>query len=34
MKLLSVMYLGRRHVNLRQTRDELDVQTRLPIWLV
>lgn len=27
VKLLSVMYLGRRHVNLRQTRDELDVQT-------
>lgn len=26
-KLLSVMYLGRRHVNLRQTREELDVQT-------
>jgi len=25
--LLSVMYLGRRHVNLRQTREELDVQT-------
>ena len=27
VKLLSVMYLGKRHVNLRQTRDELDVQT-------
>lgn len=27
VKLLSVMYLGRRHVNLRQTREELDVQT-------
>ena len=27
VKLLSVMYLGRRHVNLRQTRDELDVKT-------
>jgi tripartite ATP-independent transporter DctP family solute receptor len=27
VKLLAVMYLGRRHVNLRQTRDELDVQT-------
>nr|WP_144431782.1 TRAP transporter substrate-binding protein DctP [Jannaschia seosinensis] len=27
VKLLSVMYLGRRHVNLRQSRDELDVQT-------
>ena len=27
VKLLSVMYLGRRHVNLRQTRSELDVQT-------
>ena len=27
VKLFSVMYLGRRHVNLRQTRDELDVQT-------
>ncbi|MBT6544519.1 MAG: TRAP transporter substrate-binding protein DctP [Rhodobacteraceae bacterium] len=27
IKLLSVMYLGRRHVNLRQTRAELDVQT-------
>lgn len=26
VKLLSVMYLGRRHVNLRQTREELDVQ--------
>ena len=26
-KLLSVMYLGRRHVNLRQSREELDVQT-------
>ena len=25
--LLAPMYLGRRHVNLRQTRDELDVQT-------
>nr|MCH9848197.1 TRAP transporter substrate-binding protein DctP [Betaproteobacteria bacterium] len=24
---LSVMYLGQRHVNLRQTREELDVQT-------
>jgi len=27
VKLLSVMYLGRRHVNLRFTRDEKDVQT-------
>ncbi len=27
VKLLSIMYLGRRHVNLRQSRDELDVQT-------
>ena len=27
VKLLSVMYLGRRHVNLRPCRDELDVQT-------
>ena len=27
VKLLSVMYLGRRHVNLRQCRDEVDVQT-------
>ena len=27
VKLLSVMYLGRRHVNLRQSRAELDVQT-------
>ena len=27
VKLLSVMYLGRRHVNLRQTREEVDVQT-------
>lgn len=27
VKLLSVMYLGRRHVNLRQCRDEIDVQT-------
>jgi TRAP-type C4-dicarboxylate transport system substrate-binding protein len=27
LKLLSVMYLGRRHVNLRFTRDEVDVQT-------
>lgn len=27
VKLLSVMYLGKRHVNLRQTREELDVQT-------
>lgn len=27
VKLLSVMYLGRRHVNLRQCRDELDVKT-------
>jgi len=25
IKLLSIMYLGRRHVNLRQTRDELEV---------
>lgn len=25
--LLAPMYLGRRHVNLRQSRDELDVQT-------
>ncbi len=27
VKLLSVMYLGRRHVNLRQCRDEIDVKT-------
>jgi TRAP-type transport system periplasmic protein len=27
VKLLAVMYLGRRHVNLRQPRSELDVQT-------
>ncbi|MFW2542089.1 TRAP transporter substrate-binding protein DctP [Primorskyibacter sp. 2E107] len=27
VKLLSVMYLGRRHVNLRQTKDELTVMT-------
>lgn len=27
VRLLSVMYLGQRHVNLRQTREELDVQT-------
>lgn len=27
VKLLSVMYLGRRHVNLRQTKDELAVMT-------
>ena len=27
VKLLSIMYLGRRHVNLRQPRSELDVQT-------
>ncbi|NCZ65947.1 MAG: C4-dicarboxylate ABC transporter, partial [Rhodobacteraceae bacterium] len=27
VKLLSVMYLGKRHVNLRFTRDEVDVQT-------
>ena len=27
VKLLSVMYLGRRHVNLRQPRDELTVMT-------
>ncbi|MEM1387623.1 MAG: TRAP transporter substrate-binding protein DctP [Pseudomonadota bacterium] len=27
VKLLSVMYLGRRHVNLRQCQDELNVQT-------
>jgi TRAP-type C4-dicarboxylate transport system substrate-binding protein len=27
VKLLSVMYLGKRHVNLRQCRDEVDVQT-------
>lgn len=27
VKLLSVMYLGKRHVNLRQSREELDVQT-------
>lgn len=27
VKLLAPMYLGRRHVNLRQTRDEVDVQT-------
>ena len=26
VKLLSVMYLGKRHVNLRFTRDEVDVQ--------
>ena len=27
IKLLAVMYLGRRHVNLRQTKDELTVTT-------
>ena len=27
VKLLSVMYLGKRHVNLRQTKDELTVKT-------
>ncbi len=27
VKLLSVMYLGKRHVNLRQPRSELDVRT-------
>lgn len=27
VKLLSVMYLGKRHVNLRQTKDELTVMT-------
>ncbi len=27
VKLLAVMYLGRRHVNLRQTKDELTVMT-------
>ncbi len=27
VKLLSVMYLGRRHVNLRQSKDELTVMT-------
>lgn len=27
VKLLTVMYLGRRHVNLRQTKDELTVTT-------
>lgn len=27
VKLLAVMYLGRRHVNLRQTRDEVNVRT-------
>lgn len=27
IKLLSVMYLGKRNVNLRQCRDEVDVQT-------
>ncbi len=27
VKLLSVMYLGRRHVNLRQCRNEVDVKT-------
>ena len=27
IKLLTVMYLGRRHVNLRQCRDEVDVKT-------
>jgi len=27
VKLLSVMYLGRRHVNLRQCRDKVDVKT-------
>ena len=27
VKLLAVMYLGQRHVNLRQCKDEVDVQT-------
>ena len=27
VKLLSIMYLGRRHVNLRQCKDEVNVQT-------
>ena len=27
VKLLSIMYLGRRHVNLRQTKEELTVKT-------
>ena len=27
IKLLAVMYLGKRHVNLRQCKDEVDVQT-------
>jgi TRAP-type C4-dicarboxylate transport system substrate-binding protein len=27
VKLLSIMYLGRRHVNLRQCRDEVNVRT-------
>lgn len=27
VKLLAIMYLGRRHVNLRQTKDELTVMT-------
>ena len=27
VKLLTVMYLGKRHVNLRQTKDELTVKT-------
>jgi TRAP-type C4-dicarboxylate transport system substrate-binding protein len=27
VKLLSVMYLGKRHVNLRQSKDELTVKT-------
>ncbi|RZW01181.1 MAG: C4-dicarboxylate ABC transporter [Rhodobacteraceae bacterium] len=27
VKLLAVMYLGKRHVNLRQCKDEVDVQT-------
>jgi tripartite ATP-independent transporter DctP family solute receptor len=27
VKLLAVMYLGKRHVNLRQCRDEVDVRT-------
>ena len=27
VKLLSIMYLGRRHVNLRQCKNEVNVQT-------
>ena len=34
VKLLSVMYLGRRHVNLRQCPDERKVMTPEPIWPV